>query len=92
MAYLCVTGLVLGWDPHENQSAQYLLAISDLFGSVVPPAAEHFLLGEVSKFKDPKIRIHFLVLQVVTSNSIASNSHTSSQKLDKDLVSSVSGI
>ena len=90
--YFCVTNLVPGWDPHENQPAQCLLAISDLFGSLVPPAAEHFLVGEFSKFKDPKMWILFLDLQVVSSSSIASNSHISSQKGDKHLIPSVSGI
>ena len=89
---LCVTNLVLGWDPHENKPAQCLLAISDLFGSLVPPAAEHFLVGGFSKIKDPKMWGRFLLLQVVSSSSIASNSHTSSQKLDKHLLSNVSGI
>ena len=92
VAYLCVTGLVLGWAPHENQPAQCLLTISDLFGSLVPLAAEHFLVGEFSKFKDPKMWVLFFVLQVVSSSSIASNSHISSRKLDKHLVSSVAGI
>ena len=92
MECLCVTNLVPGWDPHENQPAQCLLAISDLFGSLVPPTAEHFLAGEFSKFKDPKMWVLFLVLQVVLSSSIASNSHLSSQKLGKHLVSSVSGM
>ena len=45
---LGITNLTLGWDPHENQPAHCLLAISDSFGSLVPPAAEHFLVGELS--------------------------------------------
>ena len=92
MECLDITSLTLGWDPHENQPAHCLLAISDPFGSLVPPAAEHFLVGKLSQLKDPKLWIHSLVLQVVSPSSIASGSHISSQKLDKHLISRVSGI